>query len=180
MAQVNPSIMLSRQGFFALAREWGFSVEELYMAYEDYLTCPALRQGRFGCNRCGACCRRPWRVEASVYDVQRWVSEKRLDILESLEYSPKLGPPQGLTPCEARALEAMCSGLLELDENLAASFAFALAASREGALVVPKGQDGCVYHDGHGCAIYETKPGVCDRFPDARLFEGLAALVQQL
>ncbi len=172
--------MLSREEFFAFAREGRLSTEELYEAYEAYATCPALRKrGAYYCERCGACCRRPWRIEASVYDVQRWISEKRLDILESLEYLPKKGPPQGLSPSEVKSLEIMCAGLLELDEGIASAFAFALAASREGALVVAKNSEGCVYHDGEGCAIYETRPGVCERFPDPGLLKGFAALVQQ-
>jgi Fe-S-cluster containining protein len=172
--------MLSRQEFFARARREKCSTEELYSAYEAYSTCPAFR-GRdvFRCERCGSCCRRPWRVEASVYDVQRWISEKRLDIIWKLDYMPKKGPPQGLTPCEIRSLEMMCSGLLEFDESLIPMLAFALAASRDGALVMPKHKDGCVYHDRARCAIYETRPEVCARFPDARLFEGLAALLKQ-
>jgi Fe-S-cluster containining protein len=171
--------MLSRQEFFALARG-RLSTEELYSAYEAYSTCPALRnRGAFHCERCGACCRRPWRIEASVCDVQRWIVEKRLDIFENLKYAPKRGPPQGLTPREARSLETMCSGLLELDESLTATLAFALAASREGALVIAKDTGGCAYYDGSVCTIYETRPEVCARFPDARLFEGLAALAQQ-
>jgi Fe-S-cluster containining protein len=177
MAQINQLCMLSRQEFFALARDERFSTEELYETYEAYATCPALKGGgAFQCERCGACCRRPWRVEASVDDVRRWISEKRLDILENLQYAPKRGPPQGLAPGEAGSLETMCAGL---PESLVATLAFALAASREGALVIAKNAGGCVYHDGGECAIYETRPGVCARFPDARLFEGLAALVQQ-
>ncbi len=172
-------IMLSRQEFFALARDGRYTAEELYEAYEAYATCPALRnQGAFQCERCGACCSRPWRVEASIEDVQRWISEKRLDILENLIYMPKKGPPQGLTPGEAGSLEMMCAGFCD-DEGFVATLAFALAASREGALVIAKNADGCVYHDGGRCAIYKTRPGVCVRFPDARLFEGLLALVQQ-
>ncbi len=179
MARINISFMLGREEFFALARGGTFSTEELYEAYEAYATCPALRgHSVFKCERCGACCRRPWRVEASVYDVQRWISEKRLDILERLEYAPKRGPPQGLSPCEARSLEVMCSELLEIDEGLVTAFAFALAASRDGALVIPKAADGCIFHEGSGCAIYGTRPGICALFPDARLFKGFAALVQ--
>jgi Fe-S-cluster containining protein len=171
--------MLSRQEFFALAKG-RLPTEELYLAYEAYATCPALRnRGAFRCERCGACCRRPWRIEASACDVQRWIAEERLDIFENLKYAPKIGPPQGLTPHEAKFLETMCFGQLELDEGLTATLAFALAASREGALVIAKNAGGCVYHDGEGCAIYETRPQVCARFPDARLFEGLTALVQQ-
>jgi Fe-S-cluster containining protein len=179
IAKINIFSMLGREEFFALARGGIFSTEELYEANEAYAICPSLRgRGAFKCERCGACCRRPWRVEASVYDVQRWISEKRLDILESLVYEPKRGPPQGLTPCEAKSLEMMCSELLEVDEGLVTTFAFALAASREGALVIPKAADGCVFHDGRGCAIYGTRPGVCAQFPDVRLFKCFAALVQ--
>ncbi len=166
--------MLSRQDFFAMAKG-RLSVEELYSAYEAYVTCPALRErGAFQCKRCGSCCRRPWRIEPSVDDVRRWISEKRLDIIENLVYAPKRGPPQGLTPLEAEALEAMCSD----DEYTAATFAFALAASAESALIVAKDLEICSYYDGFGCAIYDTRPGVCARFPESRLFEGLAALVQ--
>lgn len=85
----------------------------------------------------------------------------------------------GLPPCESRSLEMMCSDLLEMDEGLTASLAFAIGASREGALVIPKNDEGCIYNDGEGCAIYHTRPEVCARFPDARLFKGLAALLQQ-
>lgn len=140
---------MSRQEFFALARG-RFSTEELYTAYEAYVTCPALRGGgSFYCMRCGACCRRQWRIEVSGADVRRWIAEKRLDILGSLKCSPRKGPPG------------------------------ALAASRHGALVMPKDKWGCAYYDGSGCTIYDTRPGVCARFPDASLFEGLPALVQQ-
>lgn len=172
--------MLSRQEFFSRARQGPYSTEELYSAYEAYATCPAFpRDGDFRCERCGSCCRRPWRIEVSVYDIQRWISEKRLDIIDGLEYMPRRGPPVGLTPCEIRSMEMMCSSLLELDESRAAGLAFAIGASREGALVIPKKEDGCAYHDGGGCSIYHSRPGVCARFPDARLFEGLAALLQQ-
>lgn len=170
--------MLSRQEFFARARKGEYSTEQLYSAYEAYAICPCFGgPGEFECNRCGNCCRKPWRVEASVYDVQRWISEKRLDIIGELEYFPKRGPPRGLTPCELRSLEMMCLELMELDESLIAMFAFALAASREGALILPKNDGGCIYHDGSGCSIYGTRPEVCAVFPDTRLFEGLAALI---
>lgn len=180
MEQINLKYMISRQEFFARARTGPYSTEELYSAYEAYLTCPAFsRDDAFECERCGSCCRRPWRIEASVYDVQRWIEEKRLDIIEGLEYMPKRGPPEGLTPCEAKSLEMMYSGLLELDEELTARASFAFGAAREGAMVMPRDDDGCVYHDGARCAIYDTRPEVCARFPDARLFEGLSTFLKQ-
>jgi len=171
--------MLSRQEFFARAWKDDRSTEELYSAYEAYSTCPAFRKaGPFLCERCGGCCLRPWRIEVSVYDVQRWILEKRLDVIEDLEYMPKKGPPGGLTPCEVKSLEMMCSGLLELDEGLMARLGFALAASGDGAMVIGKSMGGCRYYDGSGCSIYDTRPGVCARFPEARLFEGLSALLK--
>lgn len=172
--------MLSRQEFFARARPGPYSTEDLYSAYEAYAICPAFpHEGEFQCERCGSCCRRPWRVEVSVYDVQRWIAEKRLDIIRRLEYMPGRGPPMGHTPCEAKSLEMMCAGILEMEERLAARLAFTFGASRDGAMVIPKNEEGCVYHDGDGCAIYDTRPQVCSRFPDARLFEGLAALLKK-
>lgn len=172
--------MLSRQEFFARARRGPYSTEDLYSAYEAYATCPAFpREGEFQCERCGSCCRRPWRVEVSVYDVQRWIVENRLDIIRRLEYMPRRGPPMGLTQCEAKSLEMMCAGILEMEERLAARLAFTFGASRDGAMVIPKNEEGCVYHDGDGCGIYDTRPQVCSRFPDARLFEGLAALLKK-
>lgn len=178
--EVSPLFMLSRQEFFVRARRGPYTTEELYSAYEAYATCPAFpRNGDFYCRRCGSCCRRPWRIEASVYDIQRWIAEKRLDIIEGLEYRPKRGPPAGLTLCEVRSLEMMCAGLLEMDEAPIALLAFSLGAAREGALIMPKDAEGCAYYDGEGCEIYATRPGVCARFPDARLFRGLAALLQK-
>ena len=170
--------MLSRQEFFSRARPGKCSTEQLYSAYEAYSTCPALGDpGEFRCTRCGNCCRRPWRVEVSVYDIQRWVRENRLDIVGELEYSPKKGPPPGLTECEARALEMMCSELIEYDESLAAMLAFSAAAARDGALVMAKKSGECIYHNGTGCLIYSSRPSVCTQFPDVGLFEGLSALL---
>ncbi|AFC99513.1 Uncharacterized protein family (UPF0153) [Methanocella conradii HZ254] len=172
--------MLSRQEFFARARGGKHTIEELYAAYETYSTCPAVRsRGAFKCMRCGSCCRRPWRVEVSVYDVQRWIYEKRLDIMKSLEYRPRKGSFRRLSTCEARSLEIMCSSLLDLDESLSAGLAFAIAASRDGSLIMPKDEDGCVYLEDGLCTIYETRPQVCASFPDAGLFEGLTALLEK-
>jgi Fe-S-cluster containining protein len=171
--------MLTRQEFFARARKGKTSTEQLYSAYDAYSTCPKLGDdGEFRCSRCGECCRRPWRVEASVYDVQRWIWESRLDIIGKLEYIPKKGPPPGLTECEKRSLEMMCSELIEYDESLVAMLAFALASARDSALVVSKNNGECVFHHGSGCDIYSTRPDVCVKFPDTSLFEGFTTLLE--
>lgn len=171
--------MLTRQEFFSRARRGCGSTEQLYSAYEAYSTCPAVANvNGFQCQRCGNCCKRPWRVEASLFDVQRWVGERRLDIIEALEYKPKRGPPGGLSQCEMKVLEMICMDLLEQDESLFSKLAFMLAASREGAMIVSKKSGQCVFHMNGACAIYETRPEVCIRFPDAGLFKGLAALIQ--
>lgn len=94
--------MLSRQEFFTWARNGPYaqcSTEQLYFAYEVYQICPISRDpqqiSHEDCGRCGNCCRRQWRIEVSSKDIQRWVDEGRIDILESLE------PEQGHVPTAA-------------------------------------------------------------------------------
>src|SRR5512138_3609330 len=89
--------MMSRAAFFARVREhpsYDYTTEQLYAAYEAYLTCPrspfrvpeAVRT--FACGRCGNCCRRPWRVEVDLLDAIRWIDEGRYDLLAALEPRP--------------------------------------------------------------------------------------------
>lgn len=167
--------MLSRQEFFSRARRGPYTTEELYSAYEAYATCPAFPgAGDFRCERCGRCCRRPWRIEPSVRDVQRWIREGRLDIIRRLEHAPRPGPPAVPAPCEAGDPGPPGPVPHGMDGDLAAAMVF---AAREGELVVPKTPAGCIYYDGDGCTIYGTRPGVCSLFPDAGRFSRLAALI---
>lgn len=170
--------MLSRQEFFAKAGREGYTTEQLYSAYEVYATCPGaaashMRFDRFRCLRCGNCCRRPWRVEATRSDVLRWIWEGRLDILGALEQRPKRMPLTSLHAYEEKALEMIGASLLELDDDMVASLASAIAAAGDGWLLVPRKYGRCVFLDEDGlpaCAIHGTRPEVCERFPDVREF----------
>jgi Fe-S-cluster containining protein len=169
--------MLSRQEFFARARREGYTTEQLYSAYEVLAMCPGAQAshmsfGDFKCMRCGNCCRRPWRVEATQYDVLRWIREGRLDILGALEQKPRRMPSAAASAYEARALDMIGVGLAELDDGLVASLAAAIASARDGWLLVPKRGGSCIFYDDRkkACAIYETRPEVCERFPDVRRF----------
>jgi Fe-S-cluster containining protein len=173
--------MIGRQDFFARARSVSscYSTEQLYAAYETFLTCPLspFREERetltIDCGRCGNCCRRPWRVEVHLRDVLRWAAEGRHDILASLERRPrKPGPVQADS---SPVLPQLASLLAGTDEDVLArvlSLAWGAEIS-QGSYVLPK-KRGCYYLiDGAidngtttACGIYETRPEVCQRFPD--------------
>lgn len=168
--------MIGRQDFFARARSVSprYSTEQLYAAYETFLTCPLspFREERetitIDCGRCGNCCRRPWRVEAHLRDVLRWAAEGRHDILASLEFRP---PRPGMEPDDSSSmLRQLASLLTGIDEDaLARALSIAWSAgTSQGSYVLPK-KRGCYYLiDGAitACGIYETRPEVCQRFPD--------------
>lgn len=168
--------MIGRQDFFARARKKSsrYSTEQLYAAYETFLTCPRspFREGPettpVDCGRCGNCCRRPWRVEASLHDVLRWVTERRHDILATLEYWPR-GPddePEDVSPL-VRQQASLLAGI-DQDQIARALSVVKSVEACEGSYVLPKKQ-GCCYLIGGrttACGIYDTRPEVCRRFPD--------------
>lgn len=177
--------MISRQEFFIKTRREAasdFSTEELYSAYETYSTCPrvaasgynlsGLSNGR--CYRCGNCCRRPWRIEVSLYDILRWIDQRRYDIIYTLEYRPgnkHSTPGRAIIERALKMLGLVIDKLAMVGEEHMASLAFAIYAvtTQEGSMVIPKQKYGCIYHmDGEvsACAIHSTKPEVCVRFPD--------------
>jgi Fe-S-cluster containining protein len=170
--------MIGRQDFFARVRgkSHGYTTEQLYAAYETYLTCPLspFRERRetvnIDCSRCGNCCRKPWRVEVHLWDVLRWAVEGRHDILASLERRP-LGrdPEHGSCSPLIRQLAALMAGTSE-DRLVKALTVVKRVEASEGSYVLPK-NGGCSYLiDGPVtvCSIYDTRPEVCRRFPDIR------------
>jgi Fe-S-cluster containining protein len=166
--------MIGRQDFFAHARRRSscYTTEQLYAAYETFLTCPRSpfreeRDAAVDCSRCGNCCRRNWRVEVSLQDVIRWVTEGRRDILAALEHRPR---GHGLTaagiPSVIRPLSLLLSGEDEDYRAKVLAIARSLEAG-EGSYVLPK-KTGCYYLiDGvtTACSIYDTRPEVCRIFP---------------
>jgi Fe-S-cluster containining protein len=170
--------MICRQDFFARARSMssGYTTEQLYAAYEAFLTCPRspFRDEReayaVDCGRCGNCCRRSWRVEVSLRDVLRWAAEGRRDILSTLEYQP-LGPDPVVTG-NSPAIKELARLLANEDEDCRTRI-LAMARSLEsdeGCYVLPK-KDGCFYlidGDTAACNIYDTRPEVCRLFPGVK------------
>ena len=169
--------MISRQEFFARSRNKGYTTEQLYSAYEVYATCPGavasqMKFGDFLCLRCGSCCRKPWRVEATQYDVLRWIWEGRLDILGTLEHMPKRSTQAAASACEEKALDMIGVDLAEQDDMLVASLAASIVSARDGWLLVPKKNGRCIFYDDgqKACSIHGTRPEVCGRFPDVSRF----------
>jgi Fe-S-cluster containining protein len=173
--------MISRQEFFRIARKSPdncLTTEQLYSAYEVYRTCPKVSASGIAirgitapeCFRCGNCCRKPWRIEVAFHDVLRWIREKRFDIISSLEYSPRKSQDNEDIHADLKQAEMAASQLAGLDADILAKSVFMvyISASSEGCLIIPK-NNGCIFHDDgeiSSCAIHDTKPEVCERFPD--------------
>jgi len=170
--------MIGRQEFFAetRGRAPGYTTEQLYAAYETYLTCPRSRPGErpgassVDCVRCGNCCRRPWRVEVSLQDALRWAADGRHDILAALEHRPRerMARDRVASPL-VRQLAARLAGQDEDDLIRALAVAGGVEGS-EGSYVLPR-WGGCRFLiDGEvaTCSIYETRPEVCRRFPEIK------------
>jgi Fe-S-cluster containining protein len=166
--------MMSRPEFFARLRGCapGLTPAQMYATYEAYLTCPLspFREGAealgFDCGRCGNCCRRPWRVEAQLHDILRWLDEGRLDILASLEHRPRK-TSCGTADTGLIGQLALKAAGLDGDDLAMTLSIVARSAADEGCYVLP-GENGCRYLiDGTitACSIYDTRPEVCRRFP---------------
>ena len=163
---------MGRLEFFRKARDRspGLTTEQLYAAYETYLTCPLspFREERglpaADCCRCGRCCRRPWRVEVQLSDVLRWAGEGRHDILGSLERRPR---KHGSPPASDLVLVQFAGLLAGAGEDELAT-ALSVASGGEGSYVIPH-KGSCSYlidGDAASCGIYETRPAVCRLFPN--------------
>jgi Fe-S-cluster containining protein len=172
-------IMMSRAEFFAKVRGNGscnYTTEQLYAAYEAYLTCPSSLFRRknpaaaFDCGRCGNCCRRPWRVEVDLLDALRWIDEGRYDILMSLE--PRQWGEIDEPDSDSIIIRQLAGKLAGEDDTrlaTALSVASSLAGS-EGSYVLPK-NEGCGYlveGEFASCSIHDTRPQVCRLFPGLR------------
>lgn len=172
--------MLAREEFFARCRNSrfaGFSIEQMYSAYEAYVTCPVspyqeiqtgIRKDEFSCGQCGNCCKRDWRVEVSLADVIYWINEYRIDLLTALEHSPRGGDygPTWVDDTMALHIADRMAGAGEDTVAMALTIAFDIA-DQEGSYVLPK-NEGCKYlKEGPtaACMIYEARPEVCRGFP---------------
>ncbi len=125
----------------------------------------------FECRRCGACCAAVKYVTVCHGDVKRWVKEKRLDILEALVVDRRRTPLLALRKGRVEAARAGAMSLLE-SAGLGSGHAFELlyvTMLLECAVYVKRRDGACTFLEKDNgraaCAIQDTKPRVCEKFP---------------
>lgn len=126
----------------------------------------------FECRRCGTCCATVKYVAVSHEDVRRWVSQKRLDILDDLVIDRRRTPLMALKKDRISAAKAEATSTLEdtgLSEN-GHTFELLYVTKLLECVVYIKRRDGaCTFLvDEEGmaaCGIQDTKPRVCKKFP---------------
>jgi|GEM_PF-3185600 len=121
----------------------------------------------FECQRCGQCCARVKYVTVSHEDVKRWVSQQRLDILDSLVIDGRRKPlmaARGKEAIEAAKIEA---GPLSGDGRIFEILY--LTALVECAVYIKRRDGACAFLIDDGgvaaCNIHDTRPRVCEKFP---------------
>jgi Fe-S-cluster containining protein len=125
----------------------------------------------FECRRCGNCCSAVKYVTVCHEDVKRWVRQKRADILESLAIDRRRTPLLALKKRDIPAARAGARSLLD-DAGLRDERVFELlyvTGLLECAVYVGRKAGVCTHLMLEGgyysCAIQDTKPEVCERFP---------------
>ncbi len=147
----------------------------IYELYPDSIRLLSDREAvelpNFECKRCGTCCARVKYVPVSHEDVKRWVSQKRLDILDALAIDRRRTP---LLAAKKNAIEAAKDGARSLLESagLDSEHAFELlyvTTLLECAVYVKRRDGACAFlaYEGSAaaCGIQGTKPRVCEKFP---------------
>ncbi len=147
----------------------------IYELYPDRVRLLSDREAvelpRFECRRCGACCAGVKYVAVCRADVERWVSQRRLDILGALAIDRRRTPLLAARKGEIGAAKAQARSLLE-SAGLDSEHAFELlyvTAVLECAVYVKRRSGACTFLTYEGgmaaCAIQDTKPRVCEKFP---------------
>jgi Fe-S-cluster containining protein len=125
----------------------------------------------FTCRRCGNCCSTVKYVTVCHEDVKRWVCHKRADILDRLAIDRRRTPLLALKKHGIPEARAEARSLLD-DSGLRNGRAFELlyvTALLECAVYVGRKGGACAHltHESgtFSCAIQDTKPEVCEKFP---------------
>jgi Fe-S-cluster containining protein len=154
-------------------------LEQLSRIYEFYPDSVRLLSDReavrlpgFECRRCGACCASIKYITVCFSDVKRWVGQKRWDILEELDIDRTITPllaACGKTALDAAKMEAdaVLEGLDVPGRERVRELLF-VTGSLESAVYVARKDNACAFliQDGPAtCAIHDTKPRVCGKFP---------------
>lgn len=153
-------------------------LEQLSGIYELYPTSVRLLGDReavelpyFECRRCGRCCVAVKYVTVSHDDVERWISQKRPDILGELVIDRRRTPMLAMRKGRIGAAKAAARSLLE-NAGPDPEHAFELlyvTMLLECAVYVKRRDGACTFLEKDGglaaCAIQGTKPRVCEKFP---------------
>jgi len=125
----------------------------------------------FECRRCGNCCSTVKYVTVCHEDVKRWVAQKRTDVLDELAFDRRRTPLLALKKHDIPPAKIEARSLLE-DAGLPGERAFELlyvTGLLECAVYVGRKYGACTFltHEGeyYSCAIQDTKPEVCKKFP---------------
>ena len=132
----------------------------------------AVRLDLFECRRCGACCASIKYITVCFSDVKRWVEQRRWDILDELDIDRTITPM--LAACGKNALDnakmeadALLEGLDVPGQERVRELLF-ITRSLESAVYVARKNNSCAFliKDSLAtCALHDTKPRVCGKFP---------------
>ncbi len=125
----------------------------------------------FECLRCGRCCSSVRFISVCHGDVKRWVMQKRADILEQLvvdrRRTPLIAMRRDVVEAAKEEARALLSGA-GLDGERFFELLY-VTGLLECAVYVKRKDGACIFlQDDKGraaCAIQDTKPRVCDKFP---------------
>ncbi len=125
----------------------------------------------FECHRCGRCCSSVRFIPVCYKDVRRWTAQRREDILDSLAIDRRRTPLLAMRRGAIEAAKVEARALLA-ESGLEGERFFELlyvTGLLECAVYVKRNDGACTflrYEGGRAaCAIQDTKPRVCEKFP---------------
>jgi Fe-S-cluster containining protein len=133
----------------------------------------AVKLDRFECQRCGACCASIKYITVCFSDVERWVAQKRPDILDALDIDRTATPMLAMCGRDAIAMakagaDKMLQGLDVPDRERVREILY-ITKLLESAVYVSRKNNACAFLEKknglYTCKIHDTKPRVCDKFP---------------
>ncbi|HMK46737.1 MAG TPA: YkgJ family cysteine cluster protein [Methanocella sp.] len=133
----------------------------------------AVDASRFECRRCGTCCSTVRFIPVCHADAQRWVMQKRWDILERLVIDRARTPLMAIwgkgAITMARDRAAAATEGIDMAAPLRRLVTHILYVTDlvESAVYTGREDNRCVFlsGDSHTCIIHDTKPRVCEKFP---------------
>jgi len=167
---------LANPGLYSFASRG--DMDQLSRIYELYPDSARLLSDReaveltgFECLRCGRCCSSVRYITVCHDDVKRWARQKRRDILESLVIDRRRTPLLAMYKEDIGDAKAEAGSILA-EAGLDGEHAFQvlyITKLLECAVYVGRTNGACTFlREDNGktaCAIQDTKPRVCEKFP---------------